>query len=294
MANLKSIGRRIKTASNISQITKAMEMVAASKMRKAQDRALSSRPYTDRLRQILATLEGRVDPQLHPLLRSKPGGKTLVILLTTDKGLCGPYNTNLFRSLEAFSASVEIVFVSIGKKGSHYLAKTKRQLLAEFPAFPDRFAYEDTLAISQLALDGFLNGNVSQVYLGYMRFVNTLSQQPQFSQILPITGLFTPAATPTGSDLVGKPTRSDPYLLEPSPREILDWLLPYYVELLIYQAVLNALASEHSARMVTMKSAHDNATDIVTDLTLDYNRARQTKITGDLLDVITARTALGE
>lgn len=286
MANLKSIGRRIKTASNISQITKAMEMVAASKMRKAQDRALSSRPYTDRLRQILATLEGRVDPQLHPLLRSKPGGKTLVILLTTDKGLCGPYNTNLFRSLEAFSASVEIVFVSIGKKGSRYLVKTKRQLLAEFPAFPDRFAYEDTLAISQLALDGFSNGNVSQVYLGYMRFVNTLSQQPQFSQILPITGLFTPAA-PQASG-------TSQYLLEPSPREILDWLLPYYVELLIYQAVLNALASEHSARMVTMKSAHDNATDIVTDLTLDYNRARQTKITGDLLDVITARTALGE
>lgn len=286
MANLKSIGRRIKTASNISQITKAMEMVAASKMRHAQDRALSSRPYTDRLRQILATLEGRVDPQLHPLLRSKPGGKTLVILLTTDKGLCGPYNTNLFRSLEAFSASVEIVFVSIGKKGSHYLAKTKRQLLAEFPAFPDRFAYEDTLAISQLALDGFLNGHVSQVYLGYMRFVNTLSQQPQFSQILPITGLFTPAAPPASG--------TSQYLLEPSPREILDWLLPYYVELLIYQAVLNALASEHSARMVTMKSAHDNATDIVSDLTLDYNRARQTKITGDLLDVITARTALGE
>jgi F-type H+-transporting ATPase subunit gamma len=284
MANLKSISRRIKTAANISQITKAMEMVAASKMRRAQDRALSSRPYTDRLYQILGTLEGRVDPQLHPLLQAKTAGKTLVILLTTDKGLCGPYNTNLFRSLETWvtdTKAIDLRFVTIGKKGSSYIAKTGRDLAAQFPAFPDRFAYEDTLAISQLALDGFLNSDVKQVYLGYMRFVNTLSQQPQFTQILPITQLFAPATT-------------SQYLLEPSAREILDWLLPYYVELLIYQAVLNAQASEHSARMVTMKSAHDNATDIVADLTLDYNRARQTKITGDLLDVITARTALGE
>ena len=289
MANLKSITRRIKTASNISQITKAMEMVAASKMRKAQDRALSSRPYTDRLHQILATLEGRIDPQLHPLLQAKLAGKTLVILLTTDKGLCGPYNTNLFRSLETWAANtknVDLRFVTIGKKGGSYIAKTGRDLAAQFSAFPDRFAYEDTLAISQLALDGFLNSDVKQVYLGYMHFVNTLSQQPQFTQILPITRLFTP--------LPDAAAATSQYLLEPSAREILNWLLPYYVELLIYQAVLNALASEHSARMVTMKSAHDNATDIVADLTLDYNRARQTKITSDLLDVITARTALGE
>ena len=291
MANLKSITRRIKTASNISQITKAMEMVAASKMRKAQDRALSSRPYTDRLHQILATLEGRIDPQLHPLLQAKSAGKTLVILLTTDKGLCGPYNTNLFRSLETWVAdtkAIDLRFVTIGKKGGSYIAKTGRDLAAQFPAFPDRFAYEDTLAISQLALDGFLKHDIKTVYLGSMRFINTLSQQPQFTQILPIPQLFVPSASPPAASGTGQ------YLLEPSAREILDWLLPYYVELLIYQAALNAHASEHSARMATMKSAHDNATDIVTDLTLDYNRARQTKITSDLLDVITARTALGE
>ena len=286
MSNLKRINRRIKTAKNISKITRAMEMVAASKMRRAQDRALSSRPYTERLHQILSSLQGRVDPKLHPLLQDKPQGKTMIILLTTDKGLCGPYNSNLFRSLETWVTAkndLDINFVAVGKRGSAYLVKTERQLVADFPAFADRFAYEDTLTISQMALDGFLTGDIKEVWLGYMRFVNTLTQQPHFTKLLPITHLFDQADTSPGE-----------YLFEPSTEAILNWLLPYYVELQIYQAVLNALASEHSARMVTMKSAHDNATDIVSGLTLDYNRARQSKITNELLDVITARTALGE
>ena len=290
MSHLKLINRRIKTAKNISKITQAMEMVAASKMRRAQDKALSSRPYTDRLHQILSTLEGRVDPKLHPLLQDKPAGKTLIILLTTDKGLCGPYNTNLFRSLETWltdAADLDINFVTIGKRGGSYIVKTHRDLTAEFPTFPDRLAYEDTLTISQIALDGFLKGDIKAVWIGYMRFVNTLSQQPHFTKLLPITQLFD---QPTDQPL----NTNQEYLFEPSTREILDWLLPYYVELQIYQAVLNAQASEHSARMVTMKNAHDNATDIVSGLTLDYNRARQTKITSELLDVITARAALGE
>mgnify|MGYP001604180087 CR=1 FL=1 len=290
MSSLKLINRRIKTASNISQITQAMEMVAASKMRHAQGRTLSSRPYTDRLYQILSTLEGRVDPQLHPLLQDKPVGKTLVILLTTDKGLCGPYNTNLFRFLETWltdKADLDINFITLGKRGSHYIVKTHRELTAEFPTFPDRFAYEDTLTISQIALDGFLQSDIREAWLGYMHFVNTLSQQPRFTKLLPVTQLFDHSADQAANT-------HKQYLFEPSAREMLDWLLPYYVELQIYQAVLNAQASEHSARMVTMKNAHDNATDIVSNLTLDYNRARQTKITGDLLDVITARTALGE
>ena len=287
MSNLKLINRRIKTAKNISKITRAMEMVAASKMRRAQDRALSSRPYTDRLYQVLGTLEGRVDPQLHPLLQPKDHGKVLLIMLTTDKGLCGPYNTNLFRALEQWTsaqAKLEIIYASIGKKGTNYLLKTKRQLQTEFPAFVDRFTYEDTLTISQMVLHGFLGGDIKEVWLGYMRFINTLSQTPQFTKILPITKLFDQVEVKSNTE----------YLFEPSTQEILDWLLPYYVELQIYQAVLNALASEHSARMVTMKNAHDNASDIVGSLTLDYNRARQSKITNELLDVVTARTALGE
>ncbi|MBI4035049.1 MAG: ATP synthase F1 subunit gamma [Candidatus Chisholmbacteria bacterium] len=292
MSNLKRIFRRIKTAQNISKITRAMEMVAASKMRRAQDRALSSRPYTDRLYQILASLEGRVDPQLHPLLQDKSQGKTMVILLTTDKGLCGPHNTNLFRSLETWittKPNLDFNFVAVGKKGAFYVVKTNRQLIADFPAFPDRFAYEDTLTIAQMVLDGFLKGDTKEVWLGYMRFINILSHQPHFTKLLPITQLFDQPQTPPLS-----PEATGEYLFEPSTQDILNWLLPYYVELQIYQAVLNALASEHSARMVAMKSAHDNATDIISDLTLDYNRARQGKITSELLDIITARTALGE
>lgn len=286
MSQLKTLTRRIKTAKNIAKITYAMELVAASKMRRAQDKASSSQPYADKLQQILDTLKGRVDPSSHPLLQPKSEGKLAVILLTTDKGLCGSYNTSLLRFLETWLTprNVTVTFVPVGKKGSLYLVKTGQNLEAEFSSFPDRLSFEDTLAVSQIALDGFLKQDWQEVWIGYMRFVNTLSQTPHFTQLLPIINLF----SHTQPGLAGE------YVFEPSTQEILDWLLPYHVETQIYQAVLNAQASEHSARMVAMKSAHDNATDIVTDLTLDYNRARQAKITSELLDVITARTALGD
>lgn len=284
---LKQIKGRIKTAKNIAKITQAMEMVAASKMRRAQERTLSSRPYALKLDQILQNLQGRVDPDVHKLLKVQGQGKIAIILISTDRGLCGPYNHNLFRFLDTQMLGPDLTFVTVGRKGSHFLLKSKRNLEADFPGFPDHFIYEDTLAISQIALNGFLQGKFNQVWVAYMRFVNTLSQTPTLTKILPISDLF---SSPQTSE---KPSPSL-YLFEPSTHSILDWLLPYYVELKIFQSILDALASEHSARMVTMKNAHDSATDIVSDLSLDYNRARQTKITTELLDVITARAALGE
>ncbi len=288
MASLRDIRRRIKSVKNTSQITKAMQMVAASKMRKAQQAALAGRPYAILLNRVLTTLRDRVDHALHPLLEHRAEERReLVILLTTDKGLCGALNTNLCR--EALDYDRERTdFISIGRKGTQFLARSGRNMVAEFP-FRDQPSFIETRSISKMAIEKFLKGEADRVTVLFPRFVNTLSQVPTALPLLPITGL---AEMGFGEE-TGAQADDSALLIEPDARSVLDAILPYYVHFELFQTLLGARASEHSARMVAMKSATDNAKQLVKDLTLEYNKARQASITNEILEIATAQLALG-
>lgn len=288
MASLRDIRRRIKSVKNTSQITKAMQMVAASKMRKAQQAALAGRPYAILLNRVLTTLRDRVDHALHPLLeRRAEERRELVILLTTDKGLCGALNTNLCR--EALDYDRERTdFISIGRKGTQFLSRSGRNMVAEFP-FRDQPSFIETRSISKMAIEKFLKGEADRVTVLFPRFVNTLSQVPTALPLLPITGL---AEMGFGEE-IGAQADDSALLIEPDARSVLDAILPYYVHFELFQTLLGARASEHSARMVAMKSATDNAKQLVKDLTLEYNKARQASITNEILEIATAQLALG-
>lgn len=293
MASLRDIRRRIKSVKNTSQITKAMQMVAASKMRKAQQAAINGVPYAAMLNRVLVSLRDRVDRSLHPLLEKRgEGGRQLVILLSTDKGLCGALNTNLFR--EALTLDKENTdFISVGRKGTQFLARAGLKILAEFP-LKDHPTFLETKNISRLAMERFLSGEVSRVLVLYPRFVNTLNQAVTCIPLLPITslqemGIESPDDA-SASDLDGPD--GTPLLIEPDPKSVLDAILPFYVHFELFQVLLSARASEHSARMVAMKSATDNAKQLVKDLTLEYNKARQASITNEILEIATAQLAL--
>ncbi len=288
MASLRDIRRRIKSVKNTAQITKAMQMVAASKMRKAQEAALNGRPYAELLNRVLVSLRDRVDSSLHPLLEKREVTNELVILLSTDKGLCGGLNTNLFREALNFDAATT-QFISVGRKGTQFLARTKRNMIADF-ALKDQPSFLETKSISKFAIEKFLAHDVDKVTVLYPLFVNTLTQKPTALSLLPITSL-------EEAGLVGRevplPEPEGGILFEPSAQNILDAIVPYYVHYALYQMVLATRASEHSARMVAMKSATDNAKQLVKDLTLEYNKARQAAITTELLEISTAQLALG-
>lgn len=288
MASLRDIRRRIKSVKNTAQITKAMQMVAASKMRKAQEAALAGLPYADLLNRVLVSLRDRVDSSLHPLLEKREVKKELVILVSTDKGLCGGLNTNLFREAMNFDPATTD-FVAVGRKGSQFLARTKRNMVADF-ALKDHPSFLEAKAVSKFAIEKFLSGEVDKVTVLYPRFVNTLTQKPTALPVLPITSL-EEAGLQTEKEKLPDPDGG--VLFEPDAQSILDAIVPYYVHYAFYQMVLAARASEHSARMVAMKSATDNAKTLVKDLTLEYNKARQAAITTELLEISTAQLALG-
>ena len=280
MANTLDIRRRIRSVKNTAQITKAMQMVAASKMRKAQAAALAGRPYQEALDRVLGALHGKVDPLENPLLEERPVQRELIVVISTDKGLCGPLNTNLFRELTTVD-SANPVFITVGKKGVQYLARTRRELLADFPA-SEVPRFREIRPVASFCAERFLSHDVDQVRVLYPKFVNTLSQQPTFHRLLPIT----PAAIAPE----GKP--SGEFVFEPNETAVLAAILPHYLGYEIYQMVLDARASEHSARMVAMKNATDNAKQVVKDLTLEYNKIRQASITTELLDITTAQLAV--
>lgn len=286
MPSTRDIRRRIKSVKNTAQITKAMQMVAASKMRKAQQAAQAGRAYAVLLHKMLRSLKARVDSSLHPLLEVREGGKHLVILFSTDKGLCGGLNTNLLREAVALDAE-STVFVGSGRKGMQFLNRMNRTLLADF-ALPDSPSFLQSKMLSQFCLEKFLSGEVNRISVLYPRFVSTLVQAPCLAQILPIA--------PDGCESEEEAPLADVpesgYLFEPSARDVLDALLPYSVHFRVYQMLLNARASEHSARMVAMKNATDNAKGLVKDLTLEYNKIRQASITSELLEITTAQMAL--
>lgn len=290
MPNTRDIRRRIKSVKNTAQITKAMEMVAASKMRRAQQAAMAGHPYSELLNRVLVSLRDRVDQEEHPLLAVREVKKTLVILLTSDKGLCGALNTNLLRDVAQFEVATTL-FVAVGRKGAAFLARTGRQMIADF-TLPDSPTFLQTKAISKFCLEKFLSGEVDKVTLLYPKFVNTLVQRPANVGLLPITAEKAEGVLPlkeeeNTSDSLGE------YLFEPTPQSVLNAILPYSFHFEVFQKILDARASEQSARMVAMKSATDNAKGLVKDLTLEYNKVRQAAITTELLEITTAQMALG-
>jgi len=259
-----------------------MQMVAAAKMRKAQAAALAGRPYQETLSRVLAAVRGRVDTASHQLLAVRPVKQELIVVFSTDKGLCGPLNTNLFRELPR-SGAEKTSFVVSGRKAAQYLTRTKRTLIADFE-LKDPIAFSEVRPIARFIADKFISGEADQVRVLYPKFVNTLTQQSVLRTLLPI---------PVEElDLGGQQTTGEA-IFEPDVNSVLDAILPHYVAFQLFQMALNARASEHSARMVAMKTATDNAKQLIKDLTLEYNKVRQANITTELLEITTAQLAVG-
>jgi F-type H+-transporting ATPase subunit gamma len=287
MANTQDVRRRIKSIRNIGQLTKAMQMVAASKMRRAQQHALAGRPYAAVMNKVLVSLQKRTDPRLHPLLEIRDVKKELLLIISTDKGLAGALNTNLFREAANFDQS-KTAFVVTGKKARQYIARTKRELLADFE-LKDSPSFVETKPLSKFCTEKFLNREVDKVSVLHTHFINTVNQRPVIQTLLPISSFDLPKKQESALEDI------DPllgYVFEPSAEHVLDAVLPYYIEYQVYQMILDARASEHSARMVAMKNATDNANDFIKDLTLEYNKMRQAGITTELLEIATAQMAL--
>lgn len=298
MANLRDIRRRIKSVKNTAQITKAMQLVAASKMKKAQDQATSGRSYADLLNKVLVNLKEQTSGEDHPLLHEHEGDKELVIVVSTDKGLCGALNTNLLRLVTEQTSAEHSTYVTIGNKGKQTLARLKRDLLADF-SIDDPVDFLSTKQVSEFAMEKFLSGEVARVKVAFSNFINTISQEAMVETLLPIR----PIDLGRDSDFVGVGRDPEPvdvghtpeyggYIFEPSASAVLDSTVPLYVNYQLYQMILESRASEHSARMVAMKAATDNAEQMIKDLTLDYNKQRQAAITAELLEITTAMRAL--
>jgi F-type H+-transporting ATPase subunit gamma len=291
MANTQDIRRRIKSIRNTSQITKALQMVAASKMRKAQMAALAGRPYSSLMNRVLVSLQQRTDHKLHPLLQVREVKKELVVVLSTDKGLAGALNTNLFREVMKFD-DAKTEYVTSGAKGRQFLARSRRQLAADFP-LKDAPAFIETKEIAKFCVDRFLSGEVDKVSVLFTHFINTINQKPTIRTLLPISRFDLPQASLAGSSAEGSPDPMIGYTFEPTPEGVLDIMLPYYLHFQVFQMVMDARASEHSSRMVAMKNATDNAKQFIKDLTLEYNKMRQASITTELLEISTAQMAVG-
>lgn len=301
MSSVKLIKRRIRSSKNIAQITKAMEMVSASKMRRAQELALASRPYSEKMVEIITALALKAKNQLDHFLLKDPRPNwpedkpfnVLILLLSTDKSLCGGLNSNLFRGLESWlkdlkviaklPANTKLTFITIGKKAKEHILKSNRLLSAEFGQFGDKPKFMDILPISKMVIEGFKKDEFQMSFMAYMEFISTISQKLAVKQLLPIRA---------EEITIETEKLTTDYLFEPRAEDIFSKLLPQYIELQLYHVLLESVASEHSARMVAMKNANDNALDIVSELTLEFNQARQAKITNELLDVVSARMAL--
>ena len=291
MPSTRDIRRRIKSVKNTAQITKAMQMVAAAKMRRAQQAALVGRPYAQLLTEIMTEAAANMSGFDHPLMQSRPATKHAVILVGTDRGLCGGLNSNLFREASKLDKDTT-VFVTAGRKASQFIARTKRNLAAEF-TYKDTPQFAEARAISKFAQDLFLKGDVDAVDILYPRFINTLMQQPQTVPFLPIGKLAAVAAgiNVPQPDLASK--TSEVFEFEPDEETVLGELLPHSLNFQMHQILLETKASEQSARMVAMKNATDNAQQIIKDLTLEYNKLRQANITKELLEITTAQMAVG-
>jgi F-type H+-transporting ATPase subunit gamma len=283
MPDIRKVRRRIRGVQNIAKITRAMEMIAASKMRKAQEHGLAGRPYSEKIQQVIADLAALSETTMqHPLLQSRPVEKIAVVHITPDRGLCGGLNSNLNRGLARFilDGDKQVNVVAVGRKGRDFAVRYGFNLAAEFVQLGDRPAFLDTLPISTLVIEDYCNCEIDAVYVSYAQFVSTLVQRPAIKQLLPVE----PTVIPKGENV--------DYIYEPGAEAVLGGLLPRFVEMEIYQAILESIASEQSARMVAMRNATDSANELIGDLTLLYNKARQETITKDLLDIVGGVAAL--
>lgn len=279
MATLREIRRRIRSVKNIRQVTRAMQTVSASKMRRAQRMAAAARPYADKSTEVLGHLAARLSParkREQSLLRQRPVEAVEVVLITANRGLCGGYNHNVIDAAIAFIAeqTVPARLVAVGSKGRDYAVRHGLDVVAEFCDLNDRPDLDDVRPIARLLMEDFERGAADQVWLVYTNFVNTLVQRPSVQVLLP--------AQPEAH----APASHVPYLYEPDPESILGPMLRRFTEMQVYHAILEALASEHSARMVAMRNATDNAERLISDLTLSYNKARQEAITKELIDIV--------
>lgn len=283
MANLKQIRQRIKSAKNIQQITRAMKLVAAARLRKATDRVLEARPYSDKLRDIMLSLSRAGELPSHPLMVKREVKKVALLLITSERGLAGSYNTNLLRRAGDFlkELTTDKVMLSVGKKGSMFFSRRGTQVVFTHAVPSAGARYEDAVLVGNKIREMYEAGEVDAVYVCYAKFYSAIRQVPQIVQLLPITAPDTEEAGPTPD-----------YAFEPDAESVLDALLPRYFMGLVWQAMMEATASEHGARMSAMTSATDNAGKMIQNLTLKANRERQTSITTQILEVVSGAEAL--
>lgn len=299
MANTRELRRRIKSVKNTAQITKAMQMVAATKMRRAQNQAINGRPYSLNLSYALKRLLPMINVESHLLLAGNDSKTAGVALLTTDKSLCGALNTNLFRLLTASNfLSGEVKFYTVGKKGRNFVARTGKNLLADFENL-DTVTFREAVGLAKLVTDSFLAGEIGEAYLIFPQFVSTLRQEATIVKLLPVDLESVIADNDRSGKIATSPAAPDPrddkgreFIFEPNADELMDYILVHHIQVRIYQALLETKASEHSARMIAMQNATDNALELVTDLTLTYNQTRQDSITKELLEITTAAIAM--
>jgi F-type H+-transporting ATPase subunit gamma len=284
MAQIRQLRQRIRSVQNVAKITNALQLVSASKMRRAQQRAIAARPYADRMRHVLGNLAGqRGDAELtaaHPLLQQRDGNRLTLILFTPNRGLAGSLPGNLNRRAAGFllEEGGEAQVVAVGRKGREFFGRTGTKVIAEFSEVPDDPSLADVLGISQVAVEEFLANRTDRVYVLYSDFVNTVTQRPVVLQLLPVQ--------PPRQQEEEHSARGVEYIYEPNPDQVLEQLLPRYIDMIIYDAALEAAASEQSSRFVAMKNATDAANDMIDSLTLTLNKARQEQITTELLDII--------
>jgi len=261
-----------------------MEMIATLKMRRAQERGLAGRPYSEKIQQVIADLAALPQPEapLHPLLQRREVKKIAIVHITPDRGLCGGLNTNLNRKTGNFilEQNMPVTLITVGRKGRDFMRRYGREIRAEFSGLGDRPSLLDTLAIPRIIIDDYTNGVIDLVYVVYAQFISTMAQKPFMQQILPVE----PAAIPEAQNV--------DYIYEPGPGVVLGELLPRFVEMEVYHAILESIASEQSARMVAMRNATENANELIEELTLMYNKARQESITKELLDITGGAAAL--
>ena len=282
MASQRDIRRRIQSSRNIKQITRAMQFVAASKLKRAQDATLQSRPYAEKLEEVLADVATVLGGEDHPLLVRREGGRRLIVLITTDRGLAGALNTNTIRFAagEITGTPGDLSVVTVGRKGRDAMRRARVPLEAHFEGYGERPAFADVLPLARLITDDYLAGKWNRIDIVYSRFISTLTQRPTMDELLPIT---------PDEDTAGIP--GNQFIFEPDPGTVLERLLPRYVATRLFQAVLESKASEESSRMVAMKNATENAEELIEDLTLAYNKVRQSNITREMIEIASGAQA---
>lgn len=285
MPSVRDMRRRIRSVENTGKVTNAMSLIAASKMRRAQMSVTQGRPYAEKIQEVITHLAAQPSEdgaQAHPLLRVRPVERVGILIISPDRGLCGGMHSNLNRAVGNFiqESDAPITSIIMGRKARDFMIRSGQDVKAVFTELPERPVLADTISISRMVIDSYVEEEVDEVYLAYTRFVSTVSQRPAIERLLPVT-----PAELTGAERVG-------YIYEPDSLAVLDSLLPSFVEMEVYHSLLESIASEQSARMVAMRSATDNASELVGDLTIVMNKLRQDSITNELLDLIGGQIAL--